>query len=282
MQPKRLSILGVGLLGGSIGLAARQRIKGCRVIGYAHRAATLEAALRLGAVDEAYEKPLPAVRDADLVILCTPVGMLGRLLREIAPGLARGAVVSDVGSTKASVVEAADRALPAGIHFVGSHPMAGSEKRGVEFARENLFDGAVCIITPSAKTDSQALAGVESFWRILGMRTTRLSPTDHDRLLADVSHLPHAVAAAIVSMQHEAALHLSGKGFADLTRIAAGDPGLWRDILLDNRDNVRAGIDRLTGELAALSRILESGHADHLERWLRAASERRQGLGKSC
>jgi prephenate dehydrogenase len=280
MQPRRLSILGVGLLGGSIGLAARQRIKGCRVVGYAHRRATLEAALRLGAVDEAYEEARAAVRDADLVILCTPVGILGSLLREIAGDLASGAVVTDVGSTKESVVDAAGEALPATARFVGSHPMAGSEKRGVEFAREDLFDGAVCITTPAARTDPGALGQVEAFWQLLGMRTTRLSPVDHDRLLADVSHLPHAVAAALVSMQQDPALGLCGKGFADLTRIAAGDPGLWRDILLDNRKNVRQSIDRLIVELRRLSRLLESEASGELEQWLRSASDRRQSLAQ--
>lgn len=278
MQPRRLSILGVGLLGGSIGLAARQWIKGCTVIGYAHRPATLQAALRLGAVDEAYEQPQPAVRDADLVILCTPVGMLASLLRDIAPDLARGAIVTDVGSTKSSVVEAAEQALPDAARFVGSHPMAGSEKRGVEFARADLFEGAVCITTPTPHTDLQALGQVEAFWQTLGMQTTRLSPSEHDRLLGDVSHLPHAVAAALVSIQQEASLALSGKGFADLTRIAAGDAGLWRDILLDNRENVRASIDRLVCELQALRGLLEPGRASELEHWLRQAGERRQSL----
>ena len=278
MQPRRLSILGVGLLGGSIGLAVRQRISGCRIIGYAHRPATLEAALRLGAVDEAYEQPQTAVRDADLVILCTPVGMLGSLLRDVAPDLAQGAIVTDVGSTKASVVEAAGQALPEGVRFVGSHPMAGSEKRGVEFAKADLFDGAVCITTPTPQTDRAALQQVEAFWQHLGMRITRLSPAEHDQLLADVSHLPHAVAAALVSMQQDAALHLSGKGFADLTRIAGGDAGLWCDILMDNRQNVRASIDRLIGELRRVADLMEPQRASDLEQWLASARQRRQSL----
>jgi len=278
MQPRCLSILGVGLLGGSIGLAVRQRIKGCKVVGYAHRLATLEAAIRLGAVDEAYEQPQPAVRDADLVILCTPVGMLGSLLKDIAGNLAPGAIVTDVGSTKESLVEAAGQALPDKVHFVGSHPMAGSEKRGVEFARADLFDGAVCITTPTPRTNPDALEKVEAFWHVLGMRTTRLSPPVHDQLLADVSHLPHAIAAALVSLQQDAALKLCGKGFADLTRIAAGDPGLWRDILLDNRQNVRSSIDRLIMELGKVSRLLEPGASGELEQWLANASQRRQSL----
>jgi prephenate dehydrogenase len=278
MQPRHLAILGVGLLGGSIGLAVRSRLKGCKVAGYGHRAAALDVALQMGAIDERYEDPAQAVRGADFVILCTPVGRLASLLAEIAPVLSPGTIVTDVGSTKRAVVEAAEQSLPPGVHFVGSHPMAGSEKRGVEFARADLFDRAVCITTPTPHTDPQALTNVESFWQTLGMRTTRLDPVEHDRLLADVSHLPHAVAGALVAMQDDAALGLCGKGFLDMTRIAGGDPGLWRDILLENRQNVRASLKRLEGHLNELDGLLEHGTPDQLEAWLRGAAERREGL----
>lgn len=279
MHPGRLSILGVGLLGGSIGLAVRQRIKGCQIAGYGHRRETLQKALALGALDEPYESAAAAVREADLVVLCTPVGNLPALLREIASDLREEAVVTDVGSTKRSVVESARQALPNHARFVGSHPMAGSEKRGVEFARADLFEGAVCITTPADHTDPAALKAVEAFWQTLGMRITRLSPAEHDRLLADVSHLPHAVAAALVAIQEKQGLKLSGKGFADLTRIAAGDPGLWRDILLDNRDNVRRSIDQLIEELQRLYRLLdEEGSAPGVQAWLDAAARTRQRL----
>lgn len=281
MHPKRLAILGVGLLGGSIGLAVRQRIKGCAIVGYGHRPATLQKAISLGALDQAYENPRAAVRDADLVVLCTPVATLGPLLREVARDLRAASIVTDVGSTKRTLVESAHQAIPDHAHFVGSHPMAGSEKRGVEFARADLFDNAVCITTPTAHTDPAALQAVESFWQTLGMRTTRLSPIEHDRLLSDVSHLPHAVAAALVSMQQDSALKLSGRGFADLTRIAAGDSALWRDILLDNRDNVRDGIDRLIEELRRLSQSLERGSGQEIQNWLEAAARTRRELGNA-
>ena len=245
-----------------------------------HRSATLEAALRLGAVDEAYEQPLAAVRDADLVVLCTPVGLLGELLGEIAGGLAPGAVVTDVGSTKASVVAAADRACRRA--FTSSAPTRWPAAR----SGASSSPGPTCLTGRFAsprrrKTDGKALAEVEAFWRTLGLRTTRLSPAEHDRLLADVSHLPHAVAAAIVSMQHEAALKLSGKGFADLTRIAAGDPGLWRrhppgqprqrprrHRPIDGRadrsiEAARIGPGRRVGELAARRQRTQAGTVSH-------------------
>lgn len=278
MQPRRLAILGVGLLGGSIGLAVKSRISGLRVVGYGYRQATLDAALRVGAIDEAYDQPAPAVRGADWVILCTPVGRLRSLLGDIAADLTAGAILTDVGSTKRSVVNAAEELLPASVHFVGSHPMAGSEKRGVEFARRDLFDRAVCITTPTPRTDAAALQAVESFWQTLGMRTTRLDPVEHDRLLADVSHLPHALAAALVSIQEDKAFALCGKGFLDMTRIAGGDPGLWRDILLENRQNVRRSLARLIQTLGQLDAILETENSDRLETWLRAAADRRETI----
>lgn len=259
-------------------MAVRERIKGCRVVGYGHRAETLRAALESGALDEAYEDAGQAVRGAELVIVCTPVGLICSLLGRIAANLAEGAVVTDVGSTKRSIVEAAENALPQGVHFVGSHPMAGSEKRGVQFARADLFERAVCITTPTPRTSESALATVESFWQLMGMRTTRLSPDAHDRLLSDVSHLPHVVAAALVAMQEDAAFSLCGKGFLDVTRIAGGDAGLWRDILLDNRGNVRQSIRRLGEQMKRLDALLESEQSGALEQWLRDAAERRQHM----
>ena len=276
MHPRRLSILGVGLLGGSIGLAVKRRISDCKIVGYGHRRATLDAALKIGAIDEACDDPAIAVRAADLVILCTPVGVIHPLLRRIASELSDGTIVTDVGSTKRHIVEAGQSLLPARVHFVGSHPMAGSEKRGVEVAREDLYDRALCITTPNSKTNVDALTAVEAFWHRLGMRTTRLSPDEHDRLLADVSHLPHVVAAALVAIQQDSALDLCGKGFLDATRIASGDGALWRDILLDNRDNLRQSIGRFVEHLREFEVILEAGQPEALEKWLTDAAQRRK------
>lgn len=276
MDLQRLSILGVGLLGGSIGLACRSALKNCEIIGYGHRADSLEAALRLGVIDRATDDLADAVRGADLVILCTPVGLFGDILRRIGPALKPGALVTDVGSTKRSVVAEAEKWLPKGVHFVGSHPMAGSEKRGVQFARADLFVDALCILTPTEKTDTAAVGRIEEFWRLLGMRTSRMSALEHDRLVGMVSHVPHAVAAGLVRMQPEEAMRLAGKGFFDTTRIAGGDGGLWRDILLDNADNVREGIVRLQGELAELVKKLDEKDAKGLVEWLDRAAKLRE------
>jgi len=233
--------------------------------------------LEIGAIDDAYAEAGPAVREADLVILCTPVGRFESLLADILPTLPPSAVVTDVGSTKQSIVDLAEKSLKR-TQFVGSHPMAGSEKRGVEFARADLFQNALCITTPTDQTSPKSLAMVEQFWKTLGMRLTRLSPRDHDRLLSDVSHLPHAVAAALVDMQEEAALTLAGKGFLDTTRVAGGDGGLWRDIFLDNRANVRASIQKLKDHLDHVLTMLDKEDGAALQVWLDRNAKRREDL----
>jgi prephenate dehydrogenase len=278
MQVQRLSIIGVGLLGGSIGLAVRSAINNCHIIGYGHRTETLERAAEVGAIDEFTVNLSAAVAGADLVILCTPVGLFGQVLRSISGFLKPGALVTDVGSTKASVVAQAADVLPPNVPFVGSHPMAGSEKRGVEFARADLFQNALCITTPTPQTDEAALTGVEGFWQAIGMRTCRMSPADHDRALAEVSHLPHALAAALVAMQSPEALQLAGKGFLDTTRIAGGDGGLWRDIFIDNAGNVRAALAKFRAALDGFERLLEPGRAEDLRRWLDENASVREAL----
>lgn len=278
MAPKRLTILGVGLLGGSIGLALKSAVSDCQIVGYGHRDSTLEMAKQVGAIDIGTTDPAAAVEGSELVILCTPVLTFGPLLGQIAGNLRGGAIVTDVGSTKRSVVEAAEAILPSGVHFIGSHPMAGSEKRGVEFARTDLFRGALCILTPTKDTRADVIWRAENFWKLLGMRVTKMSPGDHDRLLADVSHLPHITAAALVAMQEDLGLDLCGKGFLDTTRVAGGDGALWRDILVDNRDNVRGSILRLREQFDRLLELMERGDSEPLRQWLDAAAKRREEL----
>jgi len=250
----------------------------CRVVGYGHRRSTLEKALASGAIDEAAAGPVEAVKGADLVILCTPVGLFRQNLADVAPALADGVIVTDVGSTKRSVVRHAKELLPNHAKFVGSHPMAGSEKRGVDFARADLFHGARCILTPDDSTDWDALNAVAAFWQALGMRTTTLSPADHDRLVCDISHLPHVIAAALVAMQTDEALALAGKGFLDTTRVASGDGALWRDILQENGDNLSDSIARFSARLIKLIKLLQPEKADELAAWLDAAAARRAAL----
>lgn len=278
MSFSRISIIGVGLLGGSIGLALRAAGSRCQITGYGYRKESLTKALEYGTIDDWTLDLGKAVAKAQLVILCTPVGLFDGLLSQLSPLLPEGAVVTDVGSTKRSVVTLAAERLPAACPFVGSHPMAGSEKRGVEYARADLFRNATCIITPTANTPKPAADAIDAFWKLLGMRVVRLSPEEHDAAVSDISHLPHVLAGALVAMQSYSAMPLAGKGFLDTTRIASGDALLWRDILLDNADNVKASLDRLQKQITTLRKLLTPGKSEALVQWLHAASTRRDQL----
>ncbi len=229
----------------------------------------------LGAIDAWTLDPAEAVGQADLVVLCMPVSLIGPWMGRIAKYLKPGAIVTDVGSTKAAICEAGTRAIRPPAHFVGSHPMAGSEKKGVSVARAELFEGATCIVTPTAGTDSGAAETVAAFWKGLGCRIACHDPETHDKLVALVSHLPHAVAAAVVAVQSEASLALHGKGFLDATRIAGGDPELWRDIFMENRGNLIESIDRLADELARLSLILQANDPAAVQHWLETRAKTR-------
>jgi prephenate dehydrogenase len=274
---KQITILGVGLLGGSIGLGVRAALPKCKIVGWGHRIESLKKAELVGAIDRFDTDAAAAVEGSDLTILCTPVGTFRGLLREIAPSLDKG-ILTDVGSTKRSIVAAAKDILGDKAKFVASHPIAGSEKRGVEFARADLFQGAICIVTPTRQTPPAAVKFVESFWKLLGMRIMRLDAEKHDRLLADMSHLPHVVAAALVAMQEDAALELCGTGFLDATRIAGGDGGLWKDILLDNAGNLRDSVARLHEQISRVLKMLNEKREGELVDWLSAAAQRRAKL----
>jgi prephenate dehydrogenase len=281
MVLNHISILGVGLMGGSVGLACRQSITDCKIIGYSHRPDELRRAMERGAIHEAAADAVAAVVDADLVILCTPVGLFGPVLKSIAPALRPGAIITDVGSTKRSIAKMAEQFLPPQSRFVGSHPMAGGEKHGIENARADLLANALCIVTPTDSTDPKAIEKVEQFWRLLKMKTVRMTPEEHDRLTADISHLPHAIAAALVRVQSPQSLQLAARGFLDSTRIAAGDSALWRDILLENRDNLRSGITRLQDQLQQLLNLLDRNDATAVQEWLKVASSSRSSMKKT-
>lgn len=275
MATTNLTIIGVGLLGGSIGLGLRAAGEAYRITGYGHRRETLQRAQEFGAIDRYTLDLADATAAADLVILCTPISLFEPLITKLVPLLRPGTLVTDVGSTKRTVVDLAAKLLPVAVSFVGSHPMAGSEKRGVEYARADLFTNALCIVTPTAGTPPEATRAVDRFWKTLGMRTIRLSPEEHDAAVADVSHLPHILAAALVAMQADSALPLAGKGFLDTTRIASGDAQLWRDILVDNKDNLTASLSRLEKQLAIFRKLLTPAKSEALIAWLSQAAARR-------
>ena len=273
--PKHVTIVGVGLLGGSAALAIRAHDPKVRIAGVGRRQSSLDEALRLGVIDTAHLDASEVVGRTDLVILAAPVGAFEKHLRAIAPALRRGAVVTDVGSTKAGVVTMAERLLGKGGPFVGSHPMAGSEKKGVGFARGDLFTGATCIVTPTAHTPPRVTRRVEKLWQSLGMRTVRMRPAAHDKAMASVSHLPHVLASLLMMLPARGDLDVSATGFRDATRLASGDPEMWRDILITNRRAILAAIDSLDEDLCHIRDLLVVGDAPGLEKFLAAAKKRR-------
>ena len=269
---QRVAVLGLGLLGGSVALAARQRRVAGRVIGANRRASVCEEALRLGAVDEAEPDFAAAARGAELVVLATPVFAMPEVVRQIAPALAEGALVTDVGSVKGFLADTLPGLLPRGVHYVGSHPMAGSHERGIAFAREDLLDGATCIV--STDSDATARERVAAFWSALGSRVVWRDSAEHDRDVGWVSHLPHAIAFAFAAALEEApdrAFEVQGSGFRDFTRIAHSDPELWADILSTNRKALAAPLRTAADTLSHLAGLLEEENGEALERFLQTA-----------
>ena len=273
MKPafERVAVLGLGLLGGSVALAAKQRGVAARVVGATRRADVLEEALRRGAIDEAGDFE-SAARGADLVVLGMPIFAMGEVTRRIAPVLDEGALVTDVGSVKAALADTLPGLLPRGVHYVGAHPMAGSHHRGMEHARADLFEGASCVVMETA--EPAARERVAGFWRALGARVVLRDPAVHDAEVAWVSHVPHVLAFAFANAFEQApagALELQGAGFRDFTRIAHSDPGLWGDILTGNRKAIAAPLQALGRALASLSGALEADDAEAVEKIIAAA-----------
>lgn len=274
MRPvfSRISVLGLGLLGGSVALAARRRHAAGRVVGSTRRADALAEALQRGIVDEALPDAAEAVRGADLVVLATPVSAMPALVRRVAAQLREGAVVTDVGSVKGALVDTLPGLLPRGVHYVGSHPMAGSHQRGLSHAREDLFEDSTCIVMADA--DPAARERVAGFWRALGCHVTWRDAASHDADVAWMSHVPHALAFAFAAALERApsgAFEVQGSGFRDFTRIAQSDPELWADILSANGKAMAAPLQAVSRSLADLSRLLEEEDAEALERFLATA-----------
>ena len=279
----RIAVFGVGLLGGSVALAARQRGVARQVLGVARRPETAQALLSAGLVDEAVLAPDAAAAGAagaapavDLALLCTPVSAMARALQSGAVRLAEGALVSDVGSVKGPLCETLPGLLPAGVHYIGAHPMAGGHLGGWRRARADLFEGAACALTPAPEAPEAAVQRVADFWRGLGARVLLRRAERHDAEVAWISHAPHALAFAFaraLQAAPDAAAELCGRGFRDFTRIARSDPALWADILVANRKALAGPLQAAAERLAELARGIESGSAAAVEQFLRAAGE---------
>ena len=272
---KKIAIVGVGLLGGSAALAAKAHNPRIKVAGVGRRQVSLDAAMAAGAIDTAHFDAAEAVADADLVILATPVGAFKKHIEAMAPALRADTIVTDVGSTKAGVVRTGQRVFGRGGRFVGSHPMAGSEFKGVAYSRADLFAGATCIVTPTGDTPPDVVAQVERFWQMLGMRTVRMTPSAHDHAIGRVSHLPHALSSLLMLLPSKGDLNVSANGFRDATRLAGGDPEMWRDIFLTNRVAVLGAIEKFSHSLVELRDLIDRADADGIEELLAKAKARR-------
>lgn len=278
----RLAIVGVGLLGGSVARAARARGLAGHIVGIGRDRERLAPALKDGTLDAVTTDLAEGVRDADLIVLAATVLANDRLLAQVWQAAAPGAVVTDVGSTKRGIVAAAERlgAHPR-VRFVGSHPMAGSERSGYAIARDDLFDGATVIVTPTETADPDAVKAVVGFWEATGARVTTMDPDTHDRAVAAISHLPHVVAWALVDAVarfEPAAMDVAARGFKDTTRIAASDPLVWKEILLANRDAVVASLRAFRGALDDLERLIAAGDGAAVEATLARIKAAREAV----
>jgi cyclohexadieny/prephenate dehydrogenase len=270
---RRLALLGCGLIGGSIARAARARVGiAGEIVVHDRGRAVLDRLAELGIADRVTADPAAAVAGADCVILCTPVGAYAELAAAIAPHLAPGAILSDVGSTKQSVIRDVGPLVPDGVHFVPAHPLAGTEHSGPDAGFATLFEGRWCLLTPPPGTDPHSVARITTLWRRLGSMVSVLEPAHHDRVLAIVSHLPHLIAFTICGTADDLAdetrqqvLQFAATGFRDFTRIAASDPEMWRDVFLNNREALLEMLARFTEDAQAMARAVRWGDAAYIE-----------------
>lgn len=282
----RLGLIGVGLIGGSLAAALRAADYVGEVVGYGRSLANLEDATRLGLIDAALPSPEAVAREADVIVIAVPVGGITASLAQIAGSIPAHAIVTDVGSVKRGVVEAARDVLPANFRrFVGGHPIAGTERSGAVAARADLFHGRRVVLTPDADTDADAIAQVQAMWRAAGAEVAHMPATEHDRILAASSHLPHALAYALVDMlvrmdEHRAVFDCAAGGFRDFTRIAASDPTMWRDIFVANADHVVALLRQYQDEIETLAQAIERGDTQWLVDTLTRAKLARDALDK--
>lgn len=278
--PGRVAIFGPGLIGGSVALALRAKSPETKISIWGRRPDQLAEILKQGIADSVDPDPAAAARDADLVVLCTPVGGMKDLAQSLLPGLSPSASVTDAGSVKASIVTQLESIL--GGRFIGAHPMAGSERSGLGAAQAHLFEGAPCLVTPTAQSDDTSLRTVTEFWKLLGCVVTTMEATEHDRIVARISHLPHALAFALVNLIVDTlpseAEQLAGGSFRDATRVAASDPSLWTGILTENRNEVAAALREMSKLLKSMATALGDENPDSLLDFLKRAKNHRDSL----
>ena len=258
----RIAIAGVGLIGGSVGLAIKKSGFHGKIIGLGRRLSSLKKAIDVGAIDSATMDYAEALENADLLLIGAPVDTIAYIAKEAVKFAKKRCIITDVGSAKAQLVAEIEEFIPSDVYFVGAHPMAGSHNSGVEAANGDLFRGSICIITPTESTNSDALKLISDLWRIMGARVEIMSPKDHDFLISAASHLPHVVASALTQVvgnirnERGKAIDFAGRGFKDTTRIAAADPKIWKGILMQNADMISPLLEKMEMELTEVRKAL--------------------------
>ena len=283
---RRLALLGIGLIGSSVARIAKQRGDlAAEVVANARSQATLDRVAELGIADRVELDPARAVAGADCVMLCAPVGAYAALAQAIAPHLSAGAILTDVGSTKQSVIRDVGPLVPAGVHFIPGHPLAGTEHSGPDAGFAELFEGRWTLLTPPPGTDADAVERLSEFWRRCGSMVEVMEPAHHDRVLAIVSHLPHLIAFTICSTaddlegeSRQQVLRFAASGFRDFTRIAGSDPVMWRDVFLNNREALLEMLARFTEDAQAMARAVRWGDAEYIEERIRRGRVIRRSL----
>jgi len=282
---ERVALIGLGLIAGSMAHAMRRNGLVGEITGYARSGETRRVAAEIGLVDRVCNSAAEAVKGADLVVLCVPVGAMGDVAAEIAPHLDKGATVSDVGSVKRAVIETVGPHIPEGVHFIPAHPLAGTEKSGPRSGFAELFDNRWCLIVPVEGTDADAIARLRRFWEAMGANVDEMEAEHHDLVLAVTSHAPHLIAYTMVGVADDLqrvtqkeVVNFSATGFRDFTRIAASDPTMWRDVFLNNKDATLEILGRFTEELFALQRAIRTGDGDHLHDYFTRTRAIRRGI----
>ena len=277
---KQVTIVGVGLIGGSLGMAIKKHHLAEEVVGLSPHHSSLAYALESKAIDRGLHDIQKAVEAADLVIMATPVKTIISLLPMISKHLKRGAVVTDVGSIKTTIVDTAERHFSSAF-FVGSHPLAGSEKAGAVFANPNLFQHSLCIVTPTPKTNRLAEEKVRSLWESLGATVKTLTPSEHDKILAFISHLPHLLAYALIDVIPGEYLPYAASGLKDTTRIAASSPNMWNDICMTNSKNIVQTLDEVVKKLSLFRKLILAKAEENLIETFKKAKIKRESLDQT-
>jgi len=274
----QVTIIGVGLIGGSLGLAIKKKRLARQVIGFSRRQKTISQALKLKAIDKGTLDLNKAIKGSDLIVLATPAETIIKLAKLIAKIVKEDCIVTDVGSCKAKIIASLEKNFPKNIKFIGGHPLAGSEKKGVVFACPDMFVKSLCILTPTKKTDLLAFKKIKTLWQRLGADIKILSPLEHDKILAFVSHLPHFISFSLIQSVPDKFLKFAPQGLKDMTRIASSDPIIWRDIFSENKKQLLSSIDKFETTLKKIRKLIRSSNGAKLVKVLADIKNKRDNL----